>query len=138
MTKQLKYAKSHEWVKQEVRRWRVNEMPLKSVHHMVNQLDLGVEIYTYYEDDLVDARARRMIERAGEGRVDWSQENSFKLAHCVVQAKFATGRNDEARRIIDRAIARRPLAMLKRSLLSISLTVHPEFNPCLDKLWLSF
>ena len=44
-----------EWVKQEVRRWRVNEMPLKSVYHMVNQLDLGVEIYTYYEDDLVDS-----------------------------------------------------------------------------------
>lgn len=44
-----------EWVKQEVRRWRVNEMPLKSVYHMVNQLDLGVEVYTYYEDDLVDS-----------------------------------------------------------------------------------
>jgi hypothetical protein len=44
-----------EWVKQEVRRWRVNEMPLKSVYHMVNQLDLGVEVYTYYEDDLVES-----------------------------------------------------------------------------------
>lgn len=44
-----------EWVKQEVRRWKVNEMPLKSVHHMVNQLDLGVEVYTYFEDELVDA-----------------------------------------------------------------------------------
>lgn len=43
-----------EWIKQEVRRWRVNEMPLKSVYHMVNQLDLGVEVYTYYEDDLVE------------------------------------------------------------------------------------
>lgn len=43
-----------EWIKQEVRRWRVNELPLKSVYHMVNQLDLGVEVYTYYEEELVE------------------------------------------------------------------------------------
>jgi hypothetical protein len=44
-----------EWVKAEVRKWRTNEMPLKSVHHMVNHLNLGVEVYTYMEDELVDA-----------------------------------------------------------------------------------
>ena len=44
-----------EWVKAEVRKWRANEMPIKSLYHMVNQLDLGVEVYTYFEDDLVPA-----------------------------------------------------------------------------------
>lgn len=44
-----------EWVKREVRLWKINEMPLKSVYHMVNQLNLGVEVYTYFEDELVDA-----------------------------------------------------------------------------------
>ena len=60
-------------------------------------------------DATIDARAQRMIDSAGTGRVDWSEENSFKLAHCVVQAKFATGQDDEARQIIQRAIQRRPL-----------------------------
>lgn len=60
-------------------------------------------------DDPVHTRAQLTIKVAGEGRVDWTEENSFKLAHCVVQAKFATGRGEEARQIIDRAIGKRPL-----------------------------
>ena len=53
-----------EWVKQEVRKWRVNEMPLKSVYHMVNQLDLGVEVYTYMEPELAEA-AEHWLARKG-------------------------------------------------------------------------
>lgn len=44
-----------EWIKSQVRRWQINEMPLKSVYHMVNQLDLGVEVYTYMDEALVPA-----------------------------------------------------------------------------------
>lgn len=44
-----------EWIKAEVRKWRANDMPLKSLYHMVNQLDMSVEVYTYLEPDLVDA-----------------------------------------------------------------------------------
>lgn len=44
-----------EWIKSQIRRWETNEMPLKSVYHMVNQLDLGVEIYTYMDEALVPA-----------------------------------------------------------------------------------
>ena len=44
-----------EWIKSQVRRWQTNEMPLKSVYHMVNQLDLGVEVYTYMDEALVPA-----------------------------------------------------------------------------------
>lgn len=44
-----------EWIRSEVRKWAVNEMPLKSIHHMVNHLDLGVEVYTYMDEALVPA-----------------------------------------------------------------------------------
>lgn len=44
-----------EWIKSQVRKWQTNEMPLKSLYHMVNQLELGVEVYTYMEEELVPA-----------------------------------------------------------------------------------
>lgn len=44
-----------EWIKAQVRKWQTNEMPLKSLYHMVNQLELGVEVYTYMEEELVPA-----------------------------------------------------------------------------------
>lgn len=50
-SKEMTYEEA---IKNEVRKWKVNEMPLKSVHHMVNQLDLGVEVYTYLDEDLVE------------------------------------------------------------------------------------
>jgi len=53
-----------EWVQSEVRKWKVNDMPLKSVYHMVNQLDLGVEVYTYLEPELADA-AEHWLARKG-------------------------------------------------------------------------
>lgn len=53
-----------EWVQAEVRKWRVNEMPLKSVYHMVNQLNLGVEVYTYMEPELAEA-AEHWLARKG-------------------------------------------------------------------------
>lgn len=42
-------------VEQIARMWRANEMPLKSVIHLVNQLDVGVEVYTYLDYDFHDA-----------------------------------------------------------------------------------
>lgn len=53
-----------EWVQAEVRKWVVNDMPLKSVYHMVNQLGLGVEVYTYLEPELADA-AEHWLARKG-------------------------------------------------------------------------
>jgi hypothetical protein len=38
-----------EYVRHIVRKWRPNEMPLKSVIHMVNQLGIGVEVYTFLD-----------------------------------------------------------------------------------------
>jgi len=60
-------GKEHEeddWVRSEVRRWRTNEMPLKSLYHMVNQLELGVEVYTYMEPELAEA-AEHWLARKG-------------------------------------------------------------------------
>lgn len=59
-----KEQEDDEWIRQEVRRWKVNEMPLKSVYHMVNQLDLGVEVYTYMEPELAEA-AEHWLARKG-------------------------------------------------------------------------
>lgn len=59
-----KEVSEEEWVKAEVRKWRTNEMPLKSLYHMVNQLNLGVEVYTYMEDELADA-AQHWLARKG-------------------------------------------------------------------------
>lgn len=44
-----------DWIKAEVRKWSPNDLPIKSVYHMVNQLDIGVEVYTYLDSELVDA-----------------------------------------------------------------------------------
>lgn len=38
-----------------VRSWRVNELPLKSLIHMVNQLQMRVDVYTYYDSDYTEA-----------------------------------------------------------------------------------
>lgn len=59
-----KEVTEEEWVKAEVRKWKVNEMPLKSLHHMVNHLNLGVEVYTYMEDELAEA-AGHWLARKG-------------------------------------------------------------------------
>ena len=59
-----KEVSEEEWVKAEVRKWEVNEMPLKSLHHMVNHLNLGVEVYTYMEDELAEA-ADHWLARKG-------------------------------------------------------------------------
>jgi hypothetical protein len=42
-----------EYIKATVRRWRPNEMALKSVIHLVEQLGIGVEVYTYYDPSFV-------------------------------------------------------------------------------------
>lgn len=38
-----------DWINRVVRTWRVNEMPLKSVIHLVDQLHINVEVYTYMD-----------------------------------------------------------------------------------------
>lgn len=38
-----------EFIAREMRRWKVNEMPLKSVIHLSRKLMIGVEVYTYMD-----------------------------------------------------------------------------------------
>lgn len=42
-------------IDQIARTWRANEKPLKSVIHLVNHLDIGVEVYTYMDSEFHDA-----------------------------------------------------------------------------------
>lgn len=53
-----------QYIAAEVRAWRANEMPLKSVIHMVNQLGMGVEVYTYKDFEFVDP-IERWLARKG-------------------------------------------------------------------------
>lgn len=53
-----------DWIRSEVRLWRPNDLPIKSVHHMVNHLNLGVEVYTYMEPELAEA-AMHWLARKG-------------------------------------------------------------------------
>lgn len=38
-----------EWVKRQMRRWKPNDLPLKSVIHLTTKLGIGVEVYTYMD-----------------------------------------------------------------------------------------
>lgn len=38
-----------QYIEREVRRWRANEMPLKSVIHLTQKLGIGVEVYTFMD-----------------------------------------------------------------------------------------
>jgi hypothetical protein len=42
-------------IEEEVRRWRANELPLKSLIHITTRLEIGVEVYTYLDYRYHDA-----------------------------------------------------------------------------------
>jgi hypothetical protein len=42
-------------IEQIARLWKPNDMPLKSVIHMINQLGIGVEVYTYLDQEFHEA-----------------------------------------------------------------------------------
>lgn len=44
-----------DWIQTEVRKWSPNDLPIKSLYHMVNNMNLGVEVYTYLDSELTDA-----------------------------------------------------------------------------------
>jgi hypothetical protein len=42
-------------IEEEVRRWKANELPLKSLIHLTTKLEVGVEVYTYFSYEYHDA-----------------------------------------------------------------------------------
>jgi hypothetical protein len=42
-------------IEQIARMWKPNELPMKSVIHMINQLGIGVEVYTYLDQEFHEA-----------------------------------------------------------------------------------
>lgn len=58
-----------EWKNHMVSRWTVNEMPLKSVIHLQNQLGIGVEVYTYFEDALKEVIEHYLARKGADVQV---------------------------------------------------------------------
>ena len=58
-----------EFIKREVRLWRPNDMPIKSVIHMINQLNIGVEVYTYLDPVLVESVEHWLARKGADVQV---------------------------------------------------------------------
>jgi hypothetical protein len=64
---------------EEVRRWKVNELPLKSLIHLTTKLEVGVEVYTYLDYEYVD-HIERWISRKGAVATVYHYEGVDDLA----------------------------------------------------------
>ncbi len=60
-------------------------------------------------DETFEDRAAVILQKQVESPIDWGYENSYKMAHFVVQANFAEGDMERGRQIAARAIEQRPL-----------------------------
>jgi hypothetical protein len=58
-----------EYIQREVRLWRPNELPLKSVIHMINKLGIGVEVYTYMDPMFVPAIEHWLARKGADVQV---------------------------------------------------------------------
>lgn len=58
-----------EWKKSVVSRWRVNDKPLKSIIHLTQQLGIGVEVYTYYEEDMKETIEHWLARKGADVQV---------------------------------------------------------------------
>jgi len=64
---------------EEVRRWKANELPLKSLIHLTTKLDVGVEVYTYLDYEYHDA-IEHWIARKGAVANVYHYESIVDLA----------------------------------------------------------
>jgi hypothetical protein len=64
----------NELVEAVVRRWKPQELPLKSLLHLVNQLGQRVEVYTYYDVDYLP-HIEHWLARKGASVIAYSYEN---------------------------------------------------------------
>jgi hypothetical protein len=95
-----------EYIAREVRLWKANELPLKSVIHMVTKLGIGVEVYTYLDPILVPSVESWLARKGADVQV-WSyfdineMYDDFKYNRDV--HTFFTTSEDDARRLGIRA-----------------------------------
>ena len=59
--------------------------------------------------ETIDERAAAVVAEAASEQVNWDSENDYKTAPMVASASFASGRDEEARAILVRQLAARPL-----------------------------
>lgn len=58
-----------EYIKRETRLWRPNEMPIKSVNHMINKMGIGVEVYTFLDPLYTDAIEHWLARKGADVQV---------------------------------------------------------------------
>lgn len=58
-----------EYIKRETRLWRPNDMPIKSVNHMINKMGIGVEVYTYLDPIFCDAIEHWLARKGADVQV---------------------------------------------------------------------
>ncbi len=67
-----------EYVTRTIRRWRVNEMPMKSLIHLTTKLGVGVEVYTFMDHVFVP-HIEHWLARKGAVANVYPYENVFDL-----------------------------------------------------------
>lgn len=63
----------------EVRRWKANDLPLKSLLHLTNRLEVSVEVYTYLDYDYVE-HIEHWLARKGANVIVYNWLNAEELA----------------------------------------------------------
>lgn len=66
-------------IEDEVRRWRANDLPLKSLLHLTNRLEVGVEVYTFMDYDYVE-HIEHWLARKGANVVVYNYLDIEELA----------------------------------------------------------
>lgn len=90
-----------EWVNRQMRRWRVNEMPMKSLIHMTTKLGISVEVYTFL-DPIFVPHIEHWLARKGAAVTVWSYVDlndlweDFKYNRDV-HTFFTTSQDDASR-----------------------------------------
>jgi hypothetical protein len=67
-----------EYVKAEMRRWKVNEMPLKSLIHMTTKLGISCEVYSFM-DPMFREPIEHWLARKGADCTVWCYEDLSDL-----------------------------------------------------------
>jgi hypothetical protein len=66
-------------IEDEVKRWRANELPIKSLIHITTRLEIGVEVYTYLDHRYHDS-IEHWLARKGASVNVFHYENVLDLA----------------------------------------------------------
>lgn len=69
---------SDDWARDIVRSWSVNEQPMRSIIHLREQLGINVDVYTYYDEWMVEHIEHYLARKGAHAQV-WSYPNVEEL-----------------------------------------------------------